>query len=148
MLVIGADHAGFALKEYLKRKLTRTGDVLVDVSAPKMTPGDDYPLIAVELAKRVRRTAGARGILLCGSGVGMAMVANKIAGIRAASAWDAKVAVRGRQEEDTNVLVIPAHFVSRAKAEAIVAAWLATPFKRIQRYRRRLGEIARIEHTV
>lgn len=148
MLVIGADHAGFALKEFLKRKLARANDTLVDVSARVKTPGDDYPLVAVELAKRVRRTAGGRGILICGSGIGMSLVANKISGIRAANAWDVKVAVRSRQEEDTNVLVLPAHFVSRAKAEAIVVAWLAAPFKRIPRYRRRLGEIARIEHTV
>lgn len=147
MLVIGADHAGFALKEYLKKKLARTHAGVVDVGAHQRTTGDDYPIFAFELAKRVRRTTGGRGILICGSGVGMAMVANKVAGIRAATAWHPKLAKRARQEEDCNVLVLPADFVTRAQAEAIVEMWLRTPFKRINRYRRRLGEVQRIEHN-
>lgn len=77
----------------------------------------------------------------------MSVVANKHAGIRAALVWSEKVAVRSRQEEDANILVLPAHFLSRAAALRIVEVWLKTPFKRIPRYRRRLGEIARIEHS-
>lgn len=146
MLVLGADHGGFALKEYLKRVLLKSGHAVHDVGSVTLQRADDYPVIAAELAKRVRRTTGARGILLCGSGVGMSIVANKFAGIRAVNAWDVKVAARARKEEDANVLVLPAHFISRATAQKIVRAWLETPFQRIPRYRRRLGEIARIEH--
>jgi ribose 5-phosphate isomerase B len=147
MLVLGADHGGFALKEYLKRVLRKRGHDVLDVGSGQVRPADDYPLIAAEVAKRVRRTAGGRGLLICGSGVGMAVVANKFAGIRAVNAWDAKVAVRARKEEDANILVLPAHFVTRAGAEKILHAWLVAPFRRIPRYRRRLGEIARIEHA-
>ncbi|MEK7570346.1 MAG: RpiB/LacA/LacB family sugar-phosphate isomerase [Patescibacteria group bacterium] len=146
MLVIGADHAGFALKEFLKKKLARAYETIVDVGARTKHPGDDYPVFALELAKRVRRTAGSRGILICGSGVGMALVANKVAGIRAANVWHPRLAVRARQEEDANVLVLPADFVSRSQAELILQTWLKTPFKRIARYRRRLGEVQHIEH--
>lgn len=146
MLVIGADHAGFALKEFLKRRLIRAGEDVVDVGSHTLKKTDDYPVIALELAKRVRRTTGGRGLLICGSGVGMAMVANKVAGIRAANAWEAKVALRSRQEEDANVLVLPADFMSRVNAEKILTLWLATPFKRLPRYRRRLGEVQHIEH--
>ncbi|MEK7518762.1 MAG: RpiB/LacA/LacB family sugar-phosphate isomerase [Patescibacteria group bacterium] len=147
MLVLGADHGGFALKEYLKRVLLKGGHVIHDVGSATLRPADDYPIIAAEVAKLVRRTTGGRGILLCGSGVGMSVVANKFAGIRAVNAWDTKVVIRARKEEDANILVLPAHFVSRANAEKIVQAWLVTPFQRIPRYRRRLGEIARIENT-
>lgn len=146
MLVIGADHAGFTLKEFLKRKLIRAGEDVVDIGSHLLKKTDDYPLIALELAKRVRRTSGGRGILVCGSGIGMSMVANKVAGIRAANAWESKIALRSRQEEDTNVLVLPADFVSRVQAAHILEVWLATPFKRIPRYRRRLGEVQHIEH--
>ncbi len=147
MLVLGADHGGYILKEYLKRVLQKSGRDVLDVGPEKLKPTDDYPLIAAEVAKRVRRTTGGRGILLCGSGVGMSVVANKIAGIRAVNAWDVKVAMRSRKEEDANILVVPAHFVTRANAVKILNVWLATPFQRIARYRRRLGEIARIEHA-
>ncbi len=146
MLVIGADHAGFALKEFLKRKLIRAGETVIDIGARTQKKDDDYPVIALELAKRVRRTSGGRGLLICGSGIGMSMVANKVAGIRAANAWEPKVALRSRQEEDANVLVLPADFVSRTKAVQILEVWLATPFKRITRYRRRLGEVQHIEN--
>lgn len=146
MLVLGADHGGFALKEFLKRVLLKSGHVVHDVGPAKLQRADDYPIIAAEVAKRVRRTTGGRGILLCGSGVGMSVVANKFAGIRAVNAWDPKVASRARREEDANVLVLPAHFVTRANAQKILHAWLETSFQRIPRYRRRLGEIARIEH--
>jgi ribose 5-phosphate isomerase B len=147
MLVLGADHGGYALKEYLKRVLLKNGHEVLDVGPERLHRDDDYPLIAAEVAKRVRRTTGGRGMLLCGSGVGMSVVANKFAGIRAVNAWDVKVVTRARREEDANVLVLPAHFVTRGNAEKIVHAWLATPFQRIARYRRRLGEIARIENT-
>ncbi|MEK7631638.1 MAG: RpiB/LacA/LacB family sugar-phosphate isomerase [Patescibacteria group bacterium] len=146
MLVIGADHAGFSLKEFLKRKLAKAGEEVIDVGPRTRKKGDDYPVIALELAKRVRRTTGGRGLLICGSGIGMSMVANKVAGIRAANAWEPNIARRSRQEEDANVLVLPADFISRTTAEKILTLWLATPFKRIARYRRRLGEVQHIEH--
>jgi ribose 5-phosphate isomerase B len=147
MLVLGADHGGFALKVHLKRALLKRGLAVHDVGPERVRSADDYPLIAAEVARRVRRTTGGRGILLCGSGVGMSVVANKFAGIRAVNAWDVKVATRARKEEDANILVLPAHFVTRANAVNILNAWLETPFQRIPRYRRRLGEIARIENT-
>lgn len=147
MLFLGADHAGFALKTHLKKFLTRLDYQVEDVGAQTLTPGDDYPNYAMELAKRVRRTTGSMGILICGSGVGMSIVANKFAGIRAVNVWTERVAKMAREEEDANVLVLPAKLVTRADAEAICRVWLRTSFRRIPRYRRRLSEIARIEHN-
>lgn len=147
MLVLGADHAGFALKEYLTHALAKRGIPVEDLGPARLVAGDDYPLVAAAVSRRVRRTTGSFGILACGSGIGMSVVANKHAGIRAALAWNERVAARSRQEEDANILVLPANFLSRAAALRIVDVWLRTPFRRIARYRRRLGEIARIEHT-
>jgi ribose 5-phosphate isomerase B len=147
MLFLGADHAGFALKKHLLRVLKKKQIAYEDLGAFTYIANDDYPVYAAEVCKKVRRTTDSRGILICGSGVGMTMAANKIAGIRAASAWNVRVGIRARQEEDANVLVLPASFVTRAKAEKILLAWLATPFRRIPRYRRRLGELVRLEHT-
>ena len=148
MLVIGADHGGFQLKRHVVRILRRLDIAVTDLGPAKLQATDDYPPIAAAVAKYVRRTTDSRGILLCGSGVGMSVVANKFPGVRAVNAWHEQVAIRARQEEDANILVLPAHFVSQKTAEKIIRAWLRTPFKRIPRYRRRLGEIARIElHT-
>ena len=134
------------LKTYVKRMLLARGFDVTDVGPDRLVVGDDYPLIAAEVAKRVRRTSDSRGILFCSSGVGMSVVANKFLGIRAVNVWHPRVAIRARQEEDANILVFPADFVTRATALKILSAWLETSFKRIPRYRRRLGEISRIEH--
>lgn len=147
MIFLGADHAGFALKKHLLRVLKKKQFAYEDLGAFSYVSNDDYPIYAAEICKRVRRTTDSRGILICGSGVGMSMAANKISGIRAANVWNVRVGVRARQEEDANVLVLPASFVTRDKAEKIILTWLATPFRRIPRYRRRLGELVRIENA-
>jgi ribose 5-phosphate isomerase B len=147
MLFLGADHAGFALKKHLLRVLKKKQIAYEDLGAFTHVANDDYPVYASEVCKKVRRTTNSRGILICGSGVGMTMAANKIAGIRAANVWNVRAGVRARQEEDANVLVLPASFVTRAQAEKILLTWLTTPFRRIPRYRRRLGELVRLEHA-
>jgi ribose 5-phosphate isomerase B len=145
MLVVASDHAGFALKERLKPSLKKMGIAFEDIGPKKFIKNDDYPVYAAAVAKRVRQT-GSRGLLICGSGIGMAIVANKFAGIRAALVWNDKVAKMAAQEGDSNILVLPARFLSRQQAEKILRQWLETPFRQIPRYRRRLGQIARIEN--
>ena len=146
MLVVGSDHAGFALKERVIRELKKIDINVEDLGPKKFDPEDDYPIFAALVSKQVRRQTGARGILICRSGNGMATVANKFSGIRAAIAWNLASAKMASLEGNSNILVLPAKFLSAAQAVAIIKTWLATPFRRIPRYRRRLGQIARIEN--
>lgn len=143
-IFVAADHGGYKLKERLKPFLVRLGHTVRDVTSKRPKPNDDYPSIALKAARAVARMPRSRGILLCRSGVGMEIVANRLRGIRAVNAWSPKLARRARQDEDTNVLSLAADLLSPKQAEAIVRAWLQTPFRAIPRYRRRLRMISRI----
>lgn len=136
---IGADHAGFALKERLKEELARLGYVVDDVGT---TSGEsvDYPDFAHVVADRVARGEAKRGILLCGTGLGMSYAANRHHGVRAAVAWDPEIAQLAREHNDANVLVLPARFVSDEQGVAILKSWLSTPFEG-GRHQRRVAKI-------
>src|SRR3989344_5239515 len=103
MIYIGADHRGFDLKEKLKDYLTERGYNLADLGTNSEEPVD-YPLIARKVAERVGEDLNNRGILLCGSGVGVCIVANKFKGIRAGEAWSVEVATKARRDDNINVL--------------------------------------------
>ncbi len=136
---IASDHAGFALKERLVRVLDELGFAVDDLgtSSPAST---DYPDYAHPVAARVERGEAARGILLCGTGLGMSYAANRHRGVRAAVAWSPDVARLSREHNDANVLVIPARFVSDEDGIAILRTWLATPFEG-GRHQRRVDKI-------
>jgi ribose 5-phosphate isomerase B len=136
---IAADHAGFELKERLKGALERRG-YAVDDLGPASDASTDYADFAHPLAARVSRGEAARGILLCGTGLGMSYAANRHPHVRAAVAWAPEIAELSRRHNDANVLVLPARFVSEAEAEAILDAWLATPFDG-GRHERRIEKI-------
>jgi ribose 5-phosphate isomerase B len=126
---IAADHAGFDLKEILKDELSKLGYQPQDLGAATEDPEDDYPDFAHPLAKEISRGDAKRGILLCGSGIGVDIVANRYPHVRAALAWAPKIAELSRQHNDSNVLVIPARFVSTEEAVDMVKRWLSTPFE-------------------
>ena len=128
-ILIGADHAGFELKEKLKGELSRLGLEAEDLGAYAEHPDDDYPDYAHPLANKISRGEAKRGILLCGSGIGVDIVANRYPHVRAALAWAPKIAELSRQHNDSNVLVIPARFVSTEEAVDMVKRWLSTPFE-------------------
>jgi ribose 5-phosphate isomerase B len=136
---IGADHAGFELKERLKRELEALGYEPVDLGAHS-TESTDYPDFAHAVADRVARGAAARGVLLCGTGLGMAYAANRHHGVRAAVAWTPEIARLAREHNDANVLVLPARFVSEAEGLDILRTWLATEFAG-GRHARRVAKI-------
>lgn len=139
---IGADHAGVALKERLVAELRALGYEPQDVG----THGEasvDYPDFAHEVAGRVERGEAARGVLLCGTGLGMAYAANRHPGVRAAVAWTPEVAALARGHNDANVLVLPARFVNEAEGVSILRTWLSTPFDGGRHVRR----IRKIETT-
>ena len=128
LIPIGADHAGFQLKERLKAELARLGYDALDLGT---TSADsvDYPDFAHPVASMVERGEARRGILLCGTGVGMAIAANRHHGVRAGLVWDPEIAKLSRQHNDSNILVLPARFVSEDEGLEILRAWLDTPFE-------------------
>lgn len=141
-----ADHRGFKLKEALKRALIGRGYVIEDVGAMAEDPADDYVDVARAAAEKIEEhPAEYRGIFICGSGIGMDVVANKFRGLRAALAADAASAVQSREHVDANVLVLAADALTPERAEEIVRAWLRTPFSGEERHVRRLKKIAEIE---
>ena len=137
---IASDHAGFELKERLRAALAEMGYEVEDIGTHS-TASTDYPDYAHPLAPEVSAGQAARGVLLCGTGLGMSYVANRYPGVRAAVAWNPEVAALARKHNDANVLVLPARFVSDEDALAILQAWLTTPFEG----GRHQGRVAKIE---
>ena len=137
---IASDHAGFELKERLRVALAEMGYAVEDIGTHS-TASTDYPDYAHPLAQEVSDGQSARGVLLCGTGLGMSYVANRYPGVRAAVAWNPEVAALARKHNDANVLVLPARFVSDEDALAILQAWLTTPFEG----GRHQGRVAKIE---
>ena len=126
-LLLASDHAGFALKEKIKSYLTKKGFCVKDLgtySAERC----DYPLYAYELAKNISNKKFQRGILICKSGIGNSIVANRLPGVRAALCHCVKIAKLSREHNDSNVLVLGSGFVKADLANKIIAAWLKTKF--------------------
>jgi len=139
VIPIGADHAGFALKERLVRELRALGFEPLDVGTHS-ADSTDYPDYSHPVAEKVEHGEAARGVLLCGSGLGMSYAANRHPGVRAAVAWSPEIAELSRRHNDANVLVLPARFVSEEEGVAILKKWLATPFE-AGRHLRRIEKI-------
>ena len=143
IIAIGADHAGFSLKEQLKAWLAAGGHRVID-HGTHSTASVDYPDYAAAVAEAVRAGGAERGVLVCGSGIGMAMAANKVAGVRAAVAGDPDVARLSRQHNDANVLALGARLTTPTQALAVVQAWLATPFEG-GRHARRVDKLSQLD---
>jgi ribose 5-phosphate isomerase B len=126
-LVLASDHAGFELKEKLKRALGRLGVPFEDLG-PASADAVDYPDFARKVAERVGRGDAERGLLVCGSGQGMAMTANRYPGVRAALPWNEETARLSREHNDANVLALGGRVLDHVQAERILEVWLATPF--------------------
>lgn len=144
-IYIGADHQGFRLKEDLEVYLRSAGYEVEDEGSEKLDPEDDFPVFAARVVSKILSSDDPepRGILLCGSGQGMAMAANRFGGIRAAVIWDKEEARLARNDDDSNVLALPARLLDADKQKAydIVETWLKTPFEKITRRTRRIAEM-------
>lgn len=141
---IAADHAGFEAKQAIVSALE--GELMMqDLSGPEMKPGDDFVPYAEHVARSVVDKPGSLGVLVCGSGEGMAIAANKVDGIRASVVWDEDVARETRQDNDANVLALPARFEDTESLIAITKAFCATPFSGEERHSRRIEEITELE---
>jgi ribose 5-phosphate isomerase B len=138
-IAIGADHAGFQYKEAIKHWLSANGFAVID-AGPDSEASTDYPDHVHPVADAVERGRAWLGIILCGSGNGAAMTANKHQGIRAALCWSNELASLARQHNDANILAIPARFVPEAVALSMVQTFLETPFEG-GRHQRRVDKI-------
>lgn len=138
-IIIGADHAGFKLKERMKDALEKLAYTVVDVS-PRYVKGDDYPAIGMRAARRVAKTNG-RGILICGSGVGMVIAANRIRGARAVLGHDAKEIARARTDNDVNILVVSSWNTSLPMAMGMFKIFIKTKSSNMSRHRRRVNQL-------
>lgn len=145
MIYIGSDHRGFLLKEKIIKWLFDEGHKVFDVGADHLDPDDDYTRYAQEVASLVANNKNSLGILLCGSGVGVDVVANKFDRIRASIGKNSEQIKAGRNDDDMNVLVIAADYTKEDEAIDMVDVFLKTPFARVLRFRKRLRDIGKLE---
>jgi ribose 5-phosphate isomerase B len=145
VVAIAADHGGFALKAKLRKLLRDSGFDVRDFGAEHLSPDDDYPDLIAPLARAVASGDPPRGIAICGSGVGACIVANKIAGARAALCTDTYSAHQGVEDDNMNILCIGARVTGPALAWELVQAFLAAHFRNDARFRRRLEKVAELE---
>ena len=145
-IALGSDHAGYELKQKLKPFLQRLGHAVEDCGT-NSTASCDYPDFAHAVTKQVASGAAERGILICGSGIGMAIAANKAAGIRAANISNEYEARMSREHNDLNVLTLGARILDESQAETIVDVWLKTQYEG-GRHQKRLDKIAKLEKGV
>ena len=142
-IAIGSDHAGFEDKEKIKRQLDELGIEYEDVGT-NSTESVDYPVYAQKVAEKVANGEVEQGILVCGSGNGMQIAANKVRGVRAALAWNEETARLARQHNDANVLSVPARMISPEEVSKVIESYLKAEFEG-GRHARRIGEISDLE---
>jgi ribose 5-phosphate isomerase B len=151
IIYLGADHRGFNLKEKIKTWLKEWGYEFEDLGNTQLDPEDDYPDFAAAVVEKVARVAirpevdKTLGILICGSGVGMDVVANKIKGIRCGLGFEVEQIRAARREDDINCLALAADYLSDAQAKEFVKTFLETEFLGEEKYRRRIEKIAKYE---
>jgi ribose 5-phosphate isomerase B len=146
-IVIGADHAGFDLKQQVVQHLKELGHEIVDVGTNEPDQPDDYPDFAKLVAKQVQSGSVERGVLICGSGVGASVAASKFRGIRAAICHDHYSARQGVEHDDMNVLVLGSRVIGSSNAIDLVEAYLGAKFSGEERHVRRLAKIKSFEET-
>jgi ribose 5-phosphate isomerase B len=142
---IATDHGGFGLKQELLAKLRAAGHEVMDFGADSLNSGDDYPDFVVPLADAVAAGQVERGVAICGSGVGAAVCANKVKGIRAALIHDHFSAKQGVEDDHMNILCMGGRTVGPEVAWDLVQAYLAAEYSRAERHLRRLGKVAALE---
>ncbi len=142
-IYLGSDHNGLALKDAIKQFLIRSGHNVIDEGNVKLNPEDDFPVFASKVIASMLSSneQDPRGILICGSGQGMCMAANRYKGIRAALCWNTAEAHSSRNDDNSNILCLSASSTKPNEAEEIVNVWLNTPFAGAPRFIRRLQEL-------
>ncbi len=144
-IAVGADHGGFELKEQLTPWLSSLGHEPVDLGAHQLDPDDDYPDFTLAVARSVQAGATERGIIICGSGVGACIAANKVTGIRACVCHDTYSGHQGVEHDDMNVICLGGRIISIELAKEILEAFLSASFVPEPRFRRRLDKVLEVE---
>ncbi|HSQ32808.1 MAG TPA: RpiB/LacA/LacB family sugar-phosphate isomerase [Gemmatimonadaceae bacterium] len=144
---MGTDHAGYVLKTTVVDAIRALGHDVVDCGAYELQPGDDYPDFSAAVAQALLDNRADRGVLVCGSGVGASVAANKFPGIRSALCHDTFSAHQGVEDDDMNVLSLGARVIGPALAMELVAAFLRAEFTGAERHRRRLDKVRALERT-
>ena len=142
-IYLGADHNGFDFKRQLADYLRSSGYDVSDEGDKKLDPNDDFPQFAGQVATKLLGDPDrdSRGILICASGQGICMAANRFKGIRASLCWSLEEARASRNDDDCNVLCLPSRYVSFDDARSITMTWLNTPFAGAERFKRRIKEL-------
>ncbi|MBC7581416.1 RpiB/LacA/LacB family sugar-phosphate isomerase [Aeromicrobium sp.] len=142
-IFIAADHNGFEFKKQVTDFLIRSGHEVVDKGGDTLDPLDDFPQFAGRAMNALLASGqhDARAVLICGSGQGMCIAANRFKGIRACLCTDPQEARTARNDDDCNVLCLPARLLTAVEAEPIISAWLHTPFAGAERFKRRIKEL-------
>ena len=143
---IAADHGGYELKEYLFSMLREAGHEVIDFGDCRLDTDDDYPDFVVPLARAVARGELERGVVVCGSGVGACVVANKVPGVRACLIHDTFSAHQGVEDDDLNMICLGGLIVGHALAWELVKTFLSARFSGAERQRRRLAKVAELEN--
>ena len=147
MVYIATDHRGFEIKKKINGYFQDHGIIFTDIGPFELHPEDDYPLFAFELCENVLKDPGSKGVLICGTGGGMCIAANKVIGIRAAEAESPEEAILIRTDDDANVLVLSKLEYDPEHIMLIIEAFLNTEFSNAERHVRRLKEISDYEKT-
>ena len=145
MLYIGADHRGFELKEELKRRLEADGLEVEDLGNEEFDPADDYVDFAKAVAQMVANDSDSKGILICGSGVGVDMAANKVRGARSCLVFDQKRAIQSREHEDANIICLASDILIADDAYEMIKSFIQTPFSGEERHLRRLNKLKELD---
>lgn len=146
IIFLASDHAGFETKERLKKFLHEKNADVIDLGPEKLIKNDDYPDYAFKLAEKVARSKETKGILVCGTGAGMTIAANKVRGIRAVEAYDVFTAKLARAHNDANVLSLSGWHISFDEIKKITLAFLEAKFSNEQRHIRRIKKISNYEN--
>jgi ribose 5-phosphate isomerase B len=144
-VAFASDHAGWPLRDRIFRELANEGHKIVDCGGAVMVPGDDYPDAAAAVSRAVIDGRAERAVLVCGSGVGAGVAANKVHGIRAAMCHDSFSARQGVEDDDMNVLCLGARVIGEELAAVLVKDFLEARFSGLERHRRRLGKVLTLE---
>ena len=144
-IAVAADHAGFELKQLLAEHMRKAGHEVIDLGTDDANKPDDYPDFAAALGRSVQRGQAERGVLICGSGVGASIAANKLRGVRAGLSHDTYSAHQGVEHDDMNILVLGSRIIGSALAEDIVDTFLRARFSGEERHARRLAKVKALD---
>lgn len=142
-IYIGADHNGYGVKQEISTFLQRAGYTVVDEGSERLSPEDDFPAYAAQVATALLGDGDptSKGILICGSGQGMCIAANRFKGIRASLCWNLEEARASRNDDDSNVLCLASRYLNIVDTKSIVMTWLNTPFAGAPRFSRRIQQL-------